>query len=1442
MHYSKMKKALSSLLIASMLAGETLPVLAQDAAEADIAEAASEEAAEEEAVQNDGASAIPAGLTEGVDYVAGRLLAWTDSEEQAQALAEAYEGELLSWECGVTLIAVEGTVEEALQRSIPDGLPKAEPDYIISPVDAEFVYSGEASASDNEADPSVSENGGENDKPDDDSLPERRGWEYWYDGSENADPFLNPADSSFQYFHGTVDSFAAWGVTTGKDDIRVVLIGSGVDADHEDLAGAKLTVNDVGEVGKEDKNGSGTHAAGLIAGQLRNGKGGAGIAPGVKLLSICVMDDEGRITESRLSAAIGSLVIKGQDGGSAGRSADIIDFTDITGMIPSETEAKAIKAAVDAGITVIAGVGDEGSDALTYPAAYDDVIRVGAAEKNGTPAAFSNKCSDMIYAPGVDIVSTRKGGGYESKSSSNSAAAIVTGMAALYMSAKGYVKPEEMKKALKAGVKDGCVNMAKLFDGSTEAPNIAIYDGDKLLQFEKPGKSKTPDIIFTGDSTLRLANRSFSHDSAQSRIIYTTNGKAPVIENGTVTEGQIYTEEIPLATLCEGEKEQEITIQAATITGLGVISDLSSVTIKVLPGAKTELAGLEIVDAPEMIVPGKDGCSVQLKAQISGTVTSAVLWKIESADVDCDLDEKTGLLKVNSGNAGGEIHIYCYAERPKYVASEIIRILVNKDAFPVVGLSLRQKSLSLNYSSLWDEDRLGQECGEIKVDKVTSKGADGRDIDLLNNGQYLYLRWTSSNEKVLKVEPSEDRKSVRVIPVGAGTAKVVCTAMDGSGVSASVKVTVKQYVEDFAIGGPLYVLAGKSYTYRAKKVVPESVEEKGVTWTILEDVDWASVNLQSGVLTVKKKAEEGDSLTLVASAKDGSGVIREATVTVVKKLSKSVVVSNVTPEAPYYAMKKSTKTGCITSLNLYTKKLSTEGDPGFIVLSAAGFNGTDEMDGEAEWSCSDPTVLKIEEDAAGVKLTALKPGSVTVTCAMNDGSGKKAKVKVKVMDPVEKLELSGQTAVARGASATFKAASYIPAKAGMKKVEWSLVGTPAGVTVSTAGKVKVTAAAPLGSVTLLAKAKDGCGASAQISFLVVEKKTKSFELRTMEQAEIYDIKTEKKSGTLSSMRLFSNDMIQTDKIKENRVTISSNAAVPLKWSSSDPSVVQFDVAADGRSAAVIAKKSGNVTITVTAADGSNKKRKFKLNIVTPASDLRILAKDGQEGEYHFLACGKSVDVAAALGNSYGTPTTQAVKWRVEVVDVSPVRDDETGLIEDWDIEEKENSETKALQQLNLFTFKDGKLTVASSKDISTCFSYLHGSERNLYPAGLRVVATTMDGTELEAGQLFILTPVPESLCLCKALPDDTIKPMEGNIITLKKGSVSTETYHLRQKYANGLLEKIPGGVSVSSSAPSCVSASYDAENGMLVLRAIKESEQPVTITIKAKDGSGKSVK
>ncbi len=1429
MQYGKMKRALSSVMIAAMLAGETLPAYAQDVPDDGIT-AVSEETPGE-------------GLTEGIDYVPGRLLAWTDSEEQALALAEAYEGELLSWEYGSTLIAVDEPVAEALKRSIPEGLPKAEPDYIIRPAASDLMYTADAadpSASGN----SVSGNEGEaGEKEEDTSLPERRNWEYWYDGSANADPYLNPADNDFQWFHSSVDSFASWGVTTGKKDIRVVLIGSGVDAGHEDLAGANLTVNDVGEVGKEDKSGNGTHAAALIAGQLKNGKGGAGIAPGVQLLSICVMDDEGVITESRLSAAIGSVVVKAQDGSAAGRNAEIIDFSDITGVIPSETEAKAIKSALDAGITVIAGVGDEGSDALTYPAAYDGVIRVGAAEKNGAAAVFSNKCSDMLYAPGVDIFSARKGGGYQSISSSNSAAAIVTGMAALYMSAKGYVKPEEMKKALKDSVKDGTVNMAKLFEGSTEAPNIAIYDGEKLLQFETYGKGKTPDYQFTGDSTLTLASRSFSHDSAGSRIIYTTNGKAPKVEDGKITEGQLYTEAIPLLSLCEGTKEQTITIQAVTISGMGVLSDPSTLSIKVLPEARTELAGLEIVDVPEMIVPGKDGCTLQLKAKISGTITSPVIWKIESADVDCDLDEKTGLLKVNTGNAGGEIFVSCYAERPKRVTSETVRIVVNKDAFPVMGLTLQQTSLSMFYSSLWDEDQLETESKKVEVLKVTSKGVDGRDIDLLNNGQYLYLRWTSSNEKVIRVEPSEDRKSVKVIPVGAGTAKVVCTAMDGSGVSASAKVTVKQYVESFNISGPLYVLPGKSYTYKASKVLPDTVEEKGVTWRIVEDVDWASVNLTSGLLTVKKTAEEGDSLTLEASAKDGSGVKQEVEVKVVKKLSKAVVVSSTMPEAPYYAMKKVKKTGCITSLNLFTKQvLKDGGDPTYIILSAAGFNGEEEMEGEAVWSCSDPTVVSIEEVAAGVKLKALKPGSVTLTCTMNDGSAKKAKVKVKVMDPVEGLELSGQTAVAKGASATFKASSYLPAKAGMKKVEWSLVGNPAGVTVSTSGKVKVTTAAALGTVTLLAKAKDGCGTSAEISFLVVEKKTKSFDLKVTEQAEIYDIKTEKKSGALTSLRLFNCDMIQTEKIHENRVTITSTAEVPLKWTSSDDSVVQFEVAADGRSAVVKARKSGTATVTVTAADGSNKKKKFKLNVVTPASDLRLQASDGQDGEYHFLACGKSVDLKAALGRSYGKPTTEEVKWRVEVVDVSPIRDTDTGLIEDWDIEEKDASETKALQQLNLFTFKDGKLTTANSKDITSCFSYLKGSERNNYPAGLRVVATTTDGTELEAEQLFILTPVPESLCICKTLADGTVKPMEGNVITLKKGSVNTESYLLRQKYKNGELEQMVGGASVSSSAPDCVSASYDAENGILVLRAIKESEQPVTITIKAKDGSGKSVK
>lgn len=67
---------------------------------------------------------------------------------------------------------------------------------------------------------------------------------------------------------------------------------------------------------------------------------------------------------------------------------------------------QAIAYAIEKEVIVVAAAGNNGEkepEALYYPAAYEGVIAVGAADREGNPAAFSQKSYCSIYAPGVDV-------------------------------------------------------------------------------------------------------------------------------------------------------------------------------------------------------------------------------------------------------------------------------------------------------------------------------------------------------------------------------------------------------------------------------------------------------------------------------------------------------------------------------------------------------------------------------------------------------------------------------------------------------------------------------------------------------------------------------------------------------------------------------------------------------------------------------------------------------------------------------------------------------------------------------------------------------------------------------------------------------------------------------------------------------------------------------
>jgi subtilisin len=107
-------------------------------------------------------------------------------------------------------------------------------------------------------------------------------------------------------------------------------------------------------------------------------------------------------------------------------------------------------------VLLIAAAGNKDSDKVDMPALYDTVISVGAIDQNKkrcrTEEWGSNYGEDVdIFAPGIDILSTDRNGGYSLCWGTSAAAAYVAGVALLWYGARAasmwfpHVKNEPIK-------------------------------------------------------------------------------------------------------------------------------------------------------------------------------------------------------------------------------------------------------------------------------------------------------------------------------------------------------------------------------------------------------------------------------------------------------------------------------------------------------------------------------------------------------------------------------------------------------------------------------------------------------------------------------------------------------------------------------------------------------------------------------------------------------------------------------------------------------------------------------------------------------------------------------------------------------------------------------------------------------------------------------------
>ncbi len=252
----------------------------------------------------------------------------------------------------------------------------------------------------------------------------------------------------------------AWETNIGSRRVLVGIIDSGVDYNHPDLkdnywanpgeTGLDSEGNEKATNGIDDdengyiddhrgwdfinddndpmdNDGHGTHCAGSIGATGNNGVGVVGVNWEVSLVGLKVFSDTGRTTTEALVEAIEYSTKIGVD----------ITNNSWGGGGPSETIKAAIMEARDYQILFIAAAGNSSKNndrSSFFPANHDleNIISVAAVNSLDELAIFSNygKKKVHIAAPGVDVYSTKPGGGYQMMSGTSMAAPHIAGLAA----------------------------------------------------------------------------------------------------------------------------------------------------------------------------------------------------------------------------------------------------------------------------------------------------------------------------------------------------------------------------------------------------------------------------------------------------------------------------------------------------------------------------------------------------------------------------------------------------------------------------------------------------------------------------------------------------------------------------------------------------------------------------------------------------------------------------------------------------------------------------------------------------------------------------------------------------------------------------------------------------------------------------------------------------
>ncbi|SKB73856.1 Subtilase family protein [Lachnospiraceae bacterium] len=419
-------------------------------------------------------------LTPGKDYLEHEGYFLAETQEEAEKVAKEYKAALKSYSHGVAVLEFEENVGDAL-ISAADALTTTT---VVEPNHIDHIFGYTDDVAETLQDETFGQNGNDND-----AVVNMAGVTA-IDAASDApnDAWANETDEHYQWFHDMINTLKAHELTEGKG-VKVAVLDTGINLKSKYTEFASSTEQDYvvryEDYKGVDYHGHGTNCAGIIGALKNNGYYGYGVAPEVDIYSVQISYD-GSIYGSDEVEAVKMAIEKG---------VQVISMS-FGGTYPDEAMEEVCHKALEKGITLVAAAGNETTDLESYPAAFDSVIAVAAANKDGKLSYFSN------YGNWVDIVAP--GGGKGQKTGEYNL---------LY-------EPE-------------CVEPSEHFENN----NHYLY-GENGMQGTSqacPNVAAVAALIYASNSDLTKSNNSDAPEIVKNILLSTTDGKEYSYEGHSVT-------------------------------------------------------------------------------------------------------------------------------------------------------------------------------------------------------------------------------------------------------------------------------------------------------------------------------------------------------------------------------------------------------------------------------------------------------------------------------------------------------------------------------------------------------------------------------------------------------------------------------------------------------------------------------------------------------------------------------------------------------------------------------------------------------------------------------------------------------------------------------------------------------------------------------------------